>query len=303
MGSWGVGLYAGDFGADMRGTIRAVSRLPFDAERLAEIVVESEPTSATNPGDEDHTTFWLVLADQFWRRGIASKLATEKALAIIDSGADLDMQRKLGQKEPGLRARARMLAELRAKLTTPPPGKQRPVLRSAQPYLMDVGDAITYPTCGGRPRNPYASDPNQLKIYGPGGGRPWFHDGWGAIVIVDRGRAFGFFAWYRPLVVHPVFGYEEPDMSILERAPWSVELAGTCTSLHFRRMQMRKIGAFNIDPEKRKEALPGLAAGDRQAIGDISIANRMDVRPRPTTVKHLREPYGRSIHLSGLREL
>src|SRR5215471_5762877 len=160
MGTWGVGLYAGDFAADLRGTIRAVSRLPFDAERLAEIVIECEHTSATNPGDEDHSTFWLVLADQFWRLGIASTRANQKALALIDSGADLNMQRERGQNEPGLRARARMLAELRAKLTRPPPDKNRPVLRSAQPYVMDVGDVIIYPTCGGRPRNPYASDLN-----------------------------------------------------------------------------------------------------------------------------------------------
>jgi len=301
MGTYGVGLYANDFAADLKGTIRAVSRLPFDAGRLAEIVVEFERASATNPGDEDYSTFWLVLADQFWRQGITSKLVNERALAIIDSGADLDLQRRLGQKEPGLRARARVLTELQARLTTPPPDKKRSVVRFAQPYVMEIGDAIIYPTCGGHPRNPYATDPNQLKIYGPGGGHPWFHDGWGAMVIVDRGRAFGFFGWYRPLIVHPVLGREEPDISTLEQAPWSVEVAGTCTRLHFRRMEMRKIGAFTIGPEKRNEALPGLATGARQAIGDISIANRMHVRPRPTTVKHLREPYGRTIHLSDLR--
>src|SRR5262249_1545427 len=249
----------------------------------------------------DHTTFWLVLADQFWRRGIASTRANEKALALIDSGADLTMQRKRGQNEPGLRARARMLAELRAQLTRPPPDNSRPVLRSAQPYAMDVGDAIIYPTCGGRPRNPYASDPNRLKIYGPKGGRPWLHDGWGAMVIVDRGRAFGFFAWYRPLIVHPVLGSEEPVVSVLGPAPGSVALAGTCTALQFRRMEMRRIGTFAIDPTKREEALPGLATGARQAIGDISIANRMDVRPRSSKITSVREPYGRTIHLSDLR--
>ena len=300
MGTWGDGLYAGDFASDLRGTIRAVSRLPFDAERLAEIVIESEQTAATDPRDADHSTFWLVLADEFWRNGIASKRAKENALAIIDSGADLDMQRKLGRKEAGLRARARMLAELRAKLTKPHPDGKRHVMRSAQPYVMDVGDAIIYPTCGGRPRNPYARDPNQLQIYGPGGGKPWFHDGWGAMVIVDRGRAFDFFVWYRPLIVNRVFGTEEPDLSMLEQAAWSVTLAGTCTAVHFRRMELRKIGAFTINLEKRKEALPGLGAGTRQAIGDISIANRIDVRPRATVTTSLREPYGRTIHLRDL---
>src|SRR5262249_25167315 len=114
-------------------------------------------------------------------------------------------------------------------------------------------------------------------------------------------RAFGFFAWYRPLIVHPVLGSEEPVVSVLEQAPWSVALAGTCTALQFRRMEMRRIGTFAIDPTKREEALPGLATGARQAIGDISIANRMDVRPRSSKITSVREPYGRTIHLSDLR--
>src|SRR4051794_20823264 len=96
MGVWSAGLYAGDFAADLRSAVRAVSRLPFDGARLADILREVEPEAAAQPGNEDHTTFWLVVADQFARRGIICDRAFENAKAIVDSGSDLALLQKLG---------------------------------------------------------------------------------------------------------------------------------------------------------------------------------------------------------------
>ena len=68
MGTWGTRLYSGDFAMDLRSTIGAVARLPFDGDRLVEILCEAEPGAANNSNDEEHTIFWLVVADQFARR-------------------------------------------------------------------------------------------------------------------------------------------------------------------------------------------------------------------------------------------
>jgi hypothetical protein len=38
MGAWGVGLYSTDFAVDLRGTVGAVSRLPFEGDGLLEIL-------------------------------------------------------------------------------------------------------------------------------------------------------------------------------------------------------------------------------------------------------------------------
>jgi hypothetical protein len=46
MGVWGPGLYSGDFAADLRQAIRAVVRLPFEAEKLVDILVSMEPSAA-----------------------------------------------------------------------------------------------------------------------------------------------------------------------------------------------------------------------------------------------------------------
>jgi hypothetical protein len=61
MGTWGAGLYSGDLAMDLRGTIGAVARLPFDSDRLVEILCESEAGAANNPDDEEHT---CLLADR-----------------------------------------------------------------------------------------------------------------------------------------------------------------------------------------------------------------------------------------------
>ena len=107
MGVWATGLYAGDFALDLRSTIGAVAKLPFDSDRLLEILCESESAAANREDDADHTTFWLVVADQFSKRGIENKRAREMALSIIESNRDLAMLKKLGMQSADLRKRRR----------------------------------------------------------------------------------------------------------------------------------------------------------------------------------------------------
>jgi hypothetical protein len=47
----------------LRATVGAVSKLPFDADRLVDIICETERAAAANPDNEGYPTFWLVVAD------------------------------------------------------------------------------------------------------------------------------------------------------------------------------------------------------------------------------------------------
>jgi len=281
MGVWSTGLYSSDFAFDLRSTIRAVSRLPFEAERLVDILRESEPAAANQESDPDHTTFWLVVADQFARRGIVSNAARERALSIIDDDRDIAMLAKLGMQPPDLKKRKKVLQEVRARITAPPSRQPRPVLRNPQPYLMDVGDVLIYPTCEGRCINPYVKSKELIKRWDPETKTsvPWARDGWAAMIIVDRGRAFEFLTWYRPLTwVHATA--EKPSMEIMRQdRPWKFESPGTCSALHCKRMELEKIGAVPLDADKVKRTFPRMWPGTRQAIDDISLANKLSVRP------------------------
>lgn len=265
MGVWSTGLYAGDFALDLRSTIRAVARLPYDGDKLAEILCETEPAAASSPDDEDHSTFWLVTADQFAKRSIVSDRARETALKIIESGSDIAMLEKLGMDPAGLRKRQKVLEEVRARIAAPASGKPRPVLKKPQPYLMDVGDVLIYPTCEGNAINPYfASKARDRSWKG--------QDGWSAAAIVDRGRAFEFLAWYRPLIAAAMT--DKPALTaLLGERPWKLKQAGTCSASHFKKMELLKIGHLPVDRDKLVRAFGGLHAGTSAAINDISIAN------------------------------
>jgi hypothetical protein len=138
MGVWGAGLYSGDFALDLRSTIAAVARLPSDGEKICDILRQSEPDAAENAQNEEHTTFWLVLADQFHKRGIECAGATSRALNLIDSGADAAIHRELGMSPPNLRRRTKNLDDLRRRLREEPPGLRRAVLKKPQALILSV---------------------------------------------------------------------------------------------------------------------------------------------------------------------
>jgi hypothetical protein len=270
MGVWGSGLYSGDFAGDLRAAIRAVSRLPFEADRLVEILSSIEPGAANNSDDDDHTTFWLVAADQFAKRGIACERVRDKALQIIDSGSDLDLLTRLGMSPNLLTQRAKVLADLRVRVELTPDGKARPTLKKPQPLLMQVGDVLAYPTSQGKCINSYY--PSKERISN------WKQDGWGIAIVVDVGRAFDYLAWYRHITPLGALG-TKPDAEIIASlAPWILRRPGTCSSVHFKRMELENIGRVAVDSAKVYTFFPEMKPGTYQAINDISIANELSVK-------------------------
>jgi hypothetical protein len=253
-------------------------RLPFDSDKLADIVCENEPAIANKPDDEEYTTFWLVIADQFAKRAIVCNRARDKALAIIDSGADIAIHEKRGMNPSDLRKRQKMLKEVRERITAPVVDrKPRPVLQKPQALLMDVGDVFVYPTFAGRCINPYCGsrELDRLGTTSPA----WKQDSWAAMVVVDRGRAFDFLAWYRPLTISRAT-IQKPVLEQLRgELLWRLTRPGTCSPLHFKRMEFEKIGALPVDNDRLRSSFPNMRPGTNAAISDISIANGLHVAP------------------------
>lgn len=278
MGVWATGLFSGDFALDLRSTIGAVAKLPFDSDHLLEILCESERAAADKPEDPDHTTFWLVVADQFARRGIESERAKQVALEIIDSNIDLAVLEKLGMNAADLRKRKKVLDEVRRRIISPAPkARPREVMRKPQELLMHTGDVLAYPTFGGRCRNPYFVDQERDRR---GTATPaWRIDSWAAIVIIDCGRAFDFLAWYRPLVLTRALS-DKPSYAALQGdLCWRLARPGTCSPPHFKRMGFEKIGEIIVDPDKLRTCFGELRPGTSAAVGDISIANQISAAP------------------------
>jgi len=49
MGAWGAGLYSSDMAADMRAVIKSALRLPFDEDRIVDILRDCERHAADEP--------------------------------------------------------------------------------------------------------------------------------------------------------------------------------------------------------------------------------------------------------------
>src|SRR5207302_10371532 len=245
MGAWGAGLYSSDMAADMAAVIKSALRLPFDEDRIVEILSDGERRAASHPNNEDHSTFWLVLADQFEKRGVAHAPTRDKAIAIIDRGDDLMMMEKLGMKPADLRKRGAKLAELRARLAAAPrASKPRATITAPEPYILEVGVLYACPVRGGN-INPRGGKKNF-------DGSPWIADGWRQFVILNRGRAFDYLAWYHPLVCRkPV-----PEKPRLADAGadlwWELDTPKTCQARDVDRMEIATIGPLPIDMDKAR---------------------------------------------------
>jgi hypothetical protein len=274
VGAWGAGLYSSDMAADMRAVIKSTLRLPLDEDGIVRILRDCEP-AADDPNDEDHTTFWLVLADQFEKRGVAHAPTREKAIAIIDQGDDLAMMERLGMRQADLRKRGANLADLRARLATGPRvAKRRATMKAPDEYLLDLGVLYACPVKGSSCINPYLAKAKRDTT------QP---DGWRQFVIVDRGRAFDYIAWYQPLVCKKPVSQEPRLLDASDDLWWELDTPKTCPPRHFESMQIVSIGSLPIDMEKVRarfaKTRPGVVfigwGGRGAAVNDVSIADSM----------------------------
>ncbi|MGB6175002.1 MAG: hypothetical protein WBF43_01390 [Methylocella sp.] len=289
MGAWGIGLYSCDFALDLRGSVKAVARLPFEPDRLLDYLCAAQPLAANNSNDSDHTIFWLTVADQFAKRGIDCPRARDRALAIIEEGADLAAMAALGMEEKSLVKRRAMLEDLRARIDRPvETAKPRAVLKTPQKLLLEVGDVLTYPTCEGEPINPYAVGKEWEWV------KAWKQDGWGALTIAGRGLAFDFLAWYWPLVICEPLLQEPTIADLLRPRMWLSRNAGTLTARHHASMQLKSLGRVLIDPGKLHHFFPGCTGSVSSAVNDISLSNNIGVRllgaDETLRIKHGRPP-------------
>jgi hypothetical protein len=236
VGTWGTGLYSGDFALDLRESLGAVCRLPRSGEQIVELLADLNP-AARDPDDEDYTTFWLVVADQLHRRGIRSP-AKERAIEIISKRTNLEVLAKLGMTEPDLKARARVLVALGEKLRARTTEKARKTLKRPEALVYGAGDVLIYPrdrtgTC----RNPYCADePNFIQT------------GWCGCVIVATGWAFEFLAWHQIVTCRRSW-QERPTLKEVSGRinPISADV-GTLSKVHAARIGLERLGSIPPPP-------------------------------------------------------
>lgn len=223
MGAWGGGLYGSDFACDVRATIEGVLKAPIsDDELVAEIA------GAHRCDGDDHVDafdYWLVLADQFERRGFHRKDVFDRAIAIIEGGEDLSALEALEASASTLARRRKDTAKLLERLRNPRPAKQRRPLKAPQPLLFAPGEALVWPTDKGQHIAPWV----------PGGFK---QDGWGFGIVTDVGHVFGVLAFHAVQALK----WRKPDRP-------SIALAVHCarSEHHYGRITPDDVAALQIE--------------------------------------------------------
>jgi hypothetical protein len=213
MGTWGTALFSNDSAADLRDQFQTIVRAPWDGARILEHLLEKFQ-SGNDPEDDEYTDLRLAIADLLWQYGIEHPPSFQLAVEIVDKGADLDSKRALGMSAADLKKRGRILDELRAKWKTAnEKPRPRKVLKAPEPFLLEAGACLFYPTSRGSPINPYVSDSGRAAydaLY------KWKQDGWGTMLVLASFRRFSVLARYLVAVLDYA-GADKPSLDLFKR--------------------------------------------------------------------------------------
>ena len=262
MGTWGTGLYQNDEAEDLKPLIGQLLKLPFSEDDIVARIVDWAD-------GEDSVDAFLILADQFEKRGIHHEATFQKALHIIESGADIARLRGLEMDERDLAARQKVLKTLAARLNAPRPAKPRKTLKKAKPLPVASGDVIAFPIdAKGQGINPYFS-PALLARSG------FEQAGWSVIQVVDTGFEYDLLPWVSVVVTEATFP-TQPTMGDLTGATRFSRAAGfgTLSPNHFKKMGMVKIGTAPR-PTNLLPAQAGAHNAQSVVMSDVSISNAL----------------------------
>jgi hypothetical protein len=292
-------LYENDDAADLREDFREVVRAPWDSERLLQWAVEQFP-AATDPADTSYSDVRLAIADLFWVYGIDHPTVRDDAIQLVDSGADLAAKRSLGMNDRDVTRRSKLLRQLVDKWSAPnPKPRRRNVREHPEPFVLEVGDCLTYPTDTGRVRNPYVTPGREKQFFGM---HPWTPDGWAAAIVLARHHRFETFPRYLVAVLGHG-GQARPDterfraLDILHSKTFMptplrrVHLVST-KQLHLKRMRVEVIGNLPVAEHRVREAFAKeLTTTGREFANDAwTLPDMYEYRPEQLAPADVRDP-------------
>ncbi len=286
MGAWGEGLYDDDFAADLKSSIALIAKVPKSGDALLDILLGMNPELDNE--DIDHSTFWLVVADQFERRGITCPKVFDTALALLDAGTNLAQLEALEIDPRGLKKRALLLDALAERLRNPRPARPRTAAKKPPAYVVTRGEVYIYPTMNGSAVNAWMSSWQQAGFV---------PNGWGACLVLEVGRAYDWLQWCAIAALSTDANLPATLDDILQSElmlhPQTMG-AARCVpkKSHLAMMQAQCIGTVDLDPAKVQPWISKWsidhAVGYEWSIGSASFsANIKSSLPRGPKVNTL----------------
>lgn len=145
MGAWGTALFSDDTAADVRSGFRDLIGDGLEAPAATDKLLLEWGTLVDDP--DDGPVFWLALAAAQWKLGRLEDRVRDRALAVIEGGADL---RRWPEGSSDRRAREAVLENLRSTLRSPPPPARKVPKRFRSRNDWSPGEVVAYRLLSGR---------------------------------------------------------------------------------------------------------------------------------------------------------
>jgi hypothetical protein len=139
MGTWGTDIFSDDLACDVRDEYRDLVANGLSGEQATQALIAEWAEALADP--ETSPVFWLALAATQWRCGRLEPQVLERALEIIDSGADLSRWEDSPQL---VNKRKAVLDKLRETLLSPQPPSKRLRKRFRNTCEWEIGEVIAY---------------------------------------------------------------------------------------------------------------------------------------------------------------
>jgi hypothetical protein len=146
LGTWGTGIFGNDLAADVRAQYRSLMAEGATGPDATDGVLGEWGGLADD--DEDGVHIWLALAATQTQLGRLEDRVRDRALAIIDAGADLRLWQEDSPED--VPARRRALELLRQKLVGPQPAPRRVRKQAPMKPKFAPGDIVAYRLDDGR---------------------------------------------------------------------------------------------------------------------------------------------------------
>ncbi len=146
MGTWGTSLFSDDTASDVRGDFRDYLGDGKSTEEATQLILKDYEGYVDDP--DDGPVFWLALASTQWKLGRLLDWVRDRAIQVIDAGADLEQWAADNPKD--LPKRKAVLEKLRAELLSPQPAPKKVAKRYRDTTPFEVGDVISYRTRAGK---------------------------------------------------------------------------------------------------------------------------------------------------------
>jgi hypothetical protein len=134
MGAWGAGLYSDDTTCDVRDDFKAHLESGSSPARAEKAILEACDDVISIP--EVECLVYFALADTEWKYGCLSRRVKQRALKLLGDGGDVKYWE--ADSPANAKKRVKVLATLRARLSSPPPPRKQVKQKSQKPPKKQV---------------------------------------------------------------------------------------------------------------------------------------------------------------------